>query len=670
MYPFSNRWPSYSPSNGSTSSSGKSSSPIGTSVGTVKTNSTSHVTTSSSHSGLGLTWWHPPSFSGSDMHHFSSPPWSSHEHLEPLNVSRESSGPVFQSSHSRNGPPYHPSGHHSHSHSHHSHTHSFHHSRSNHLHSGGTLIHFPHSSSHQSLSGKDGSSKSSSIDQSLSPSQRDISEKKPGSTLPADSHEREKSWDDLTKLHSHRDTFSPHMRVERPAKYNRYSEGISDEEAIGTKSPSDEKRYEEKDRVERANDERSHFRHISHCDDRGHESIHSGRSEHRHGHDSPLVSHPGNPSYISSVSERALASAKASYLNKDTNERGGGGYAMHSREDRHHSPFSFNSPREKDIGHGKSSLLSPDSHALELGFDQARDLQVMPHDHHRDHASYRESGTSGLEDETMDKAEATREWVNKQPALHISPNYNHYMKQEKRFKNSDPSPLNRTSDSPKAAKVGKHDRGGGNSEKAVSNKDQHYESPLNSSLPRYTGGSHAVKSETERSELYMHKRGRNPFNVDFLSVSSDADGQSRKETDRHYHIPSSDISSLDRVSVIKSSLTMPAFSRDTARSKKVLETARNETSQFQSREHRDAASLNRPTSLVDSPLAPKLVPPISGKPRSLIKPDDLSPKNSDTDSSSDDDSGDQIEERRHGTGKQINEKDWDIERDGTENDGT
>ena len=597
------------------------------------------------------------------MHHFSSPPWTNHEHLEPLSVSRDTSGPIFHSSHSRNGPPYHPSSHHSHGHSHHGHGHSFHHARSNHLH-GGTLIHFPHSSSHHSLSGKDEASKSSSVDQSSSPNQKDMSEKKSGATVLADSHERERNWDDMTKLHNRRDTFSPHMRVERPAKYGRFGEGMSDEEAKGTKSPLDERKYEAKDKAERASEDKSHLRHISHYDERGHDNIHSGRSENRHGIDS----HTNNPTYASSFSEKALASAKASYLNKDTNERG---YMMHSRDDKHHSPYPFNSPREKDISHSKSSLLSPDSHALETGFDQTREMQFMKYDYHRDNASsFRESGSSGLQDERMNKAEATREWVNKQPALHISSNYDHYMKQEKRSKNPDPGPLSRNSDSPKTVKGTRHEKGGSSADMGISKKEQHYESPLNSSLPRYTAGTHGIKSETERPDMSVHKRSRNPFNVDFLSVSSDADIHSRKETDRHFHIPPSDVNSLDRVSVIKSSLAMPALNRDTSKNKKILEIARNEQPHYHSREPRDNAGFNRHAALLENPPPPKPMPPLSGKPRSLVKPDDLSPKNSDSDSSSEDDSGDQVEERRHGSGKQINEKDWDIERDGTENDGT
>lgn len=597
------------------------------------------------------------------MHHFSSPPWTNHEHLDPLSVSRDTSGPVFHSSHSRNGPPYHPSSHRGHSHSHHGHGHSYHHARSKHLH-GGTLIHFPHSSSHHSLSSKDETSKSSSVDQSSSPNLKEKSEKKSGSTLPADSHERERSWNDLTKLHNRHDTFSPHMRVERPAKYGRFGEAMSDEEAKGTKSPSDERKYEGKEMAERTSEEKSHLRHISHYDERGHDNIHNRKSENRHGHDSPLIPHTSNPTYSSSVSEKALASAKASYLNKDTNERG---YMIHSREDKHHSPYQFNSPREKDVSHSKSSLLSPDSHALETGFDQTRDMQLMKYDYHRDHASFREPGSSGLQDERMDKAEATREWVNKQPALHISSNYDQYMKQEKRVMNSDPGPLSRNSDSPKVVKGAVHDKGGSSGDMGISKKEQHYESPLNSSLPRYTAGSHGMKSETERPDMNVHKRSRNPFNVDFLSVSSDADIHSRKEADRHFHIPPSDVNSLDRVSVIKSSLIMPALNRDTAKNKNMVELARNEPSHYHSREPRDNAAFNRHTALLESPPPPK--PPLSGKPRSLVKPDDLSLKNSDSDSSSEDDSGDQIEERRHGSGKQINEKDWDIEHDGTENDG-
>lgn len=659
IYPFSNHWPSYSPSNGSTSSSGKSSSPIGTSTTVAKTSATSHVTTSSSHSGLGLSWWHPPPFSSSDMHHFSSPPWSSHERLEPLSVSRDSSGPVFHGSHSRNGPPHHPSSIHTHAvHTHHSHAHSYHHGRGNHLH-GGTLIHFPHSSSHQSLSSKDETSKSS-IDHSSSPNQKDSSEQHSGAVLPGDSNEREQSWEDLVKLHNRHGTFSPHMRIERSAKHSRFGEGMSDEEPKGTRSPSDERRCEEKDALERTIDEKNHLRHATNYDERGHEGISSGRSDHRHSHGSALISHTASPSYISSVSEMALASAKASYLNKDASERG---YLSHSREDKHHSPYPFSSHREMDVASSKLDLMSPDSHSMERGFDQnLMEKHLIKHDHHRDHTPYRESG--GLKDDRMNRAEATREWVNKQPALHVSSNYDHYIKPDKRAKNSEPSPLNRKSDSPNAAKAGKHEKGGSSSDKDGSKKDQHYDSPLNSSLPRYTVGSHVMKVESERSEMALHQRSRNPFNVDFLRVSADTDGQSRKEIDRPYHLPISEINSLDRVSVIRSPLPVHPLSRgDTSNTKKVAEIAKPHLSQ-----RHDNANFSRPNSLVESHHPPMPVVPLSGKPRSLVKPDDLSPRNSDSDSSSEDDSGDQVEERRHGSGKQINEKDWDMEQDATEND--
>ena len=571
---------------------------------------------------------------------------------------------MFHSSHSRNGPPYHSSGHHGHSHSHHSHGHShghsFHRGRNTHLH-GGTLIHFPHSSSHQSLGSKEESSRSS-VEQSLSPNHKEKAEQKSGSYKPTDAYEREPSWDDLSKLHNRHDTFSPHMRGERSAKYSRFAEGISDEERKETRSPIDESKIEEREKAEQNSDERG--QRVSHYEERTHSAIHGGRSEQRHVHDLHLASHSGNPSYISSVSEKALASAKASYLNKDAGERG---YILHTREDKHHSHYPFSSPREKD-NYLKSSIISPNSHTVETGFDKKGEYHLVKHEQHKEPTSFRESNSNSLHDERMKRAEATREWVNKQPALHVSSSLEHYVKQEKRCKDSEPSPLNRKSESPKTAagKVGRHDKAGGSLEKGGSKKDQHYESPLNSSLPRYSSaGGHGMKSDVDRPEPNMQKRGKNPFNVDFLSVSSDTDGQAKREADRHYHITNSQENNLDRVSVIKSSLAVPALNRDT-HSKKGADGAR---SQYHSSEVYDRGSLTRPSSLLDSPLPPKPVHPVSGKPRSFIKPDDLSPRNSDSDSSSEDESGDQIEEEGRGTGKHLRAKDWEIEQDGTENDG-
>lgn len=644
MYPFSSHWPSYSPGNGSSSSSGKSSSPTNLPSSNVKTSATSLATTSSPHSGIGLNWWHP---SVTDMHHFSSPPWSGHEHHELHTVSRDTGSSIFHSSHSRNGAQYYPSGHHNHSHAPghgHNHSHSYHHGRSSHVH-GGTLIHFPHSSGHHSHGSKD---ESSPADQSLSPNHKETTDQKAGFTIPSDSHDRERTWDDVARLPSRHETFSPHLRQEKPSAYIQRVEGILDDEAIGSKSPAEEGRYEEKEKTDRVIDEKGKVHRISYDErSRGGMGTPSTRSDR---HDS---SHTGNPLYISSVSEKALASAKASYLNKDSSERA---HHLHPHEEKRRSPYPFSSSMENDFSFSKTGIISPNAHEADSEFDPKRDYHLVKHDHRRDHGQYGDSNSGSLQSERMNRAEATREWVNKQPALHISSNHEHYAVQENRCKKAEASPLNRKSESSKvgAAKSGKNDK--------CLKKEQHYESPLNSTLSRYSSGAHAIKPETEHAQ----KRGRNPFNVDFLSVSSDAESHSKRDLERHYHVSSSQDTSSDRVSVIKSS-AMSGLNMD-MHMKKGLDGTRGHVMQHQPRELYEKSCLNRPSSLLDSPGRLKPVAPLSGKPRSFMKPDDLSPKNSDSESSSGDESEDQMEDEQDSS-KQLAGNDWELDQNGTENDG-
>lgn len=649
IYPFASHWPTYSPGNGSSSSSGKSSPPTGAPTSIAKTSATSHATTSSSHSGLGLNWWHPP-----DMHHFSSPPWSSHEHRESHGTTRDSGPSMFHGTRARNGPQYYTAAHHNHGHIHgHSHGHSYHHGRSSHLH-GSTLIHFPHSSSHQSVGSKD---ESPSTEHS-SPNRKEKAEQKAGFAVSSESHERERGWDDVPKLHNRHDTFSPHLRLEKPVNYNRRAEGTSDDEGKDPRSPNEEQRFEEHEKADRLVEEKSQLHRMPYEDrPRGSVASHSGRSENRVGHDSKLAAHPSNPLYISSVSEKALASAKASYLNKDANERG---YVLHAgREEQLHSPYPFSSPREKDVNFSKAGIISPNAHDADNDFDQKRDYHLAKHEHHRDLAQYRDASSGGLQSERMNRAEATREWVNKQPALHISSSFEQYVKQESRCKTSDASPLNRKIESPKtsAAKIGKSEK--------CSKKEQHYESPLNSNLPRYSAG-HAVQAEMEKPEPVPQKRGKNPFNVDFLSVSSDTESHPKRDMERHYHASLSQENSSDRVSVIKSPLAMPTLSREPQG--QGLDGARSHLNQQQSREVNEKGCLNRASSLLDSPLPPKPVPPLSGKPRSFMRPDNLSVKNSDSETSSEEESCDQIEEEEDSS-KHVTGKEWKVEQNGTENDG-
>ncbi|XP_065053159.1 bromodomain adjacent to zinc finger domain protein 2B-like isoform X2 [Rhopilema esculentum] len=669
LYPFSSHWPSYSPGNVSNSSSGASSSPTSAQNSSAKTTATTLVTSSSAQSALGPSWWHPHSYPTSEMLHFSSPPWSSHDHHESHSASRDS-GPLYHGSHSRNGP-YHSSGHHGHSHIHGhsvSHGHSYHPGRGSHAH-GGTLIHFPHSSGHQSQNSRDEKSSTPSLvaEESSSPG---IKEKHSRSALndagpQSDFIEREHKWEDISKSYIDKalldeakhlqrsDSFSPQNRIENNSKHTR---GDVDNEMAIESEGKDSKPGRMGMPLDAREQDKWHEKHhhMSNFDERGRADVIS-KHDQRHNHD-PMLPRSTKPSYISSVSEKALASAKASYLSKDNTDRG---YGARAHEEKHHGSFPFSPMREKEVPRQRPGIMGPLASMGDREMDYKRDLHHREHVHNRGSPVHRESSNSSPQNERMIRAEATREWVSKQPSM-FEPSS--YVKPDQRGSFTDGAILNRKRDSPKSMSS----KSGSGKQEKFAKKEQHYESPLNSSLPRYSVPGRAGRSEldtaTPEAPLPKNHHGKNPFNVDFLSVSSDMEAKSKREVDRHYHVPLSQDNTSDRVSVIKSSLPMPQLHRD-ARDSPFMDRPRH----GHGIEFSEQAYLPKPTSLLDSPIPPKVVPPVTGKPRSFTRPDDISSKNSESSSSSEEDSADQIEDEADPKEAHIARSD-DLDGDGTEND--
>lgn len=666
MYPFASHWPEYSPGNVT------SSAPALTSTATSSKNSSSqaskgtHPTSSPSPSGHGPSWWHPPSFSGlptSEMLHYSSSPWAGHEHHEPHTSSRDSGrdSSSYHDTHGRNGP-YHSPDHHSHIHGH-SHGHGYHHGRGSHVH-GSTLIHFPHSSSHHSISSNDEKRSPSHKDKHgrvpkgerdvMSPSEG-MERKHPHDSLAKreHSHHKGRSLFDEIPHHHREDSFSPPNRSEKTLKMHRAHD--IDTERDGHRElaykASKVSRLEMPKECTSREKERPNSKH----------SMFSFYDEPERGsaHDTYLTQ-SSKPAYITSVSDKALASAKASYLNKDHSDRGS---SHHPHDEERHNSYPFSSYTDKDSTHHIPGIMNPVGHLGE------RDIHSMKLDHHREHMHHRASpvhrevSNGSPQSDRMSKAEATREWVNKQPDHYVASSLDSIIKTDQRCKFGEP--LNKKRDSSKVMSP----RGASGKQEKHSKKEQAYESPLNSSIPRYSGGGgHSVKSEPmcqkSHAKGQKHHQSRNPFNVDFLSVSSDVEGKS-KEIERHFHLPSGHDNPSDRISVIQSPLAMPPLYTDTSETS-MIERGRSHHAMY-GRDFYESPSLKRPTSLLDSPLPKKSVIPTTGKPRSFAKPDDFSPKNSESSSGSEDESIEEGEEEADTNDTQ--EKDNDISQDGTENDG-
>ena len=524
---------------------------------------------------------------------------------------------------------------------------------------GSTLIHFPHSSSHHSLSSNDEKRSPSHKDKHgrvpkgeqdvMSPSEGIEKKHHDGSAKREHSHHKGRGPFDEIPHHHREDSFSP---PEKTVKMHRAHEIDAERDGhreLGYKEAKVSRLEMPKECTPREK-ERHHNKHSMF-------SLYD-EPERRSAHETYLTQ-SSKPAYITSVSDKALASAKASYLNKDHSDRGS---SHHPHDEKCHNSYPFSSYSDKDSTHHIPGIMNPVGHLGE------RDMHSVKRDHHREHMHHRASpvhrevSSGSPQSERMSKAQATREWVNKQPDHYAASNFDPVIKSDQRCKYGEP--LSKKRDSPKVMSP----RVASSKQEKHSKKEQAYESPLNSSIPRYGGGGgHSVKSEPicQRSQAkgQKHHQSRNPFNVYFLSVSSDVEGKS-KEIERHFHVPSGHDNPSDRISVIQSPLAMPPLYTDNSETS-TMDRGRSHHALY-GRDFYESASLKRPTSLLDSPLPKKSVIPTTGKPRSFAKPDDFSPKNSESSSASEDES---IEEGEEADTNDTQEKDNDVSQDGTENDG-
>ena len=717
VYPFGGHWSGYSaPGSSVTSSEVTSSSAAVTLSSSKKHGSLNHPLSTAASSASSQSWWCPPSlYPGmptSEMLPFPSVPWSGHEHHESLSSARDSHASLYHGTHLRTQNGLMSSSTHGHGSS--AHGHGYHRSHGSQLHSG-TLIHFPHTGSHQPTLAKEDQpwvsspndplphSGSSTVSEFAQYQQKDQQAKivtgDPLLSAATEGREKEKSKEVMSTISAQ--SLKDKELLEDISLYQMEEESSSLEgsektrnkhraqlcqkefdtkyDVVDKSSKLSKAELFEKSQLDKIERERTLLR-ASPSRVTGwnapHErkSIHDSHIDnltkyHRHVHPTASESKDLHP---------AIRKDFDAYSAKS-----------HIVEDKMYPSYQSVPSTEMENTKHLPGIVSRKSHV------HGREQLSAKHEHHREYEHQqehinREPITSqqpqvipgNLHGERMTKAQATQEWVNQHPAVHRS-SPESFLKQDHRAKFPDAdvkhvSPLNRKPDGMPSALRSPPARNASSKMEKLAKREQHYESPLNSSLPRYTATSQSCKPEQikappmhpEKQQPFVarHHQSKHPFNVDFLSVSADSEKSSSNKIGQHrkgYSIPEGD-AVLDRVSVIKTMPTVPVLNRDIASSTAASMAEKNNVHLPLQKDAVRVSAHRKGTSLLDSPLPCK--PPVGTIPRmaAVAMQEDSSSKNSESSSSS---SGEDSVDEEEEIAAEPPADDGTAKENGTENEG-
>ncbi len=359
-------------------------------------------------------------------------------------------------------------------------------------------------------------------------------------------------------------------------------------------------------------------------------------------------------------------------------------------------------PKAKEDSHSKQSHFSADKSYASYPYSVSSDLEksksshgvinkksylhgadkhLSKHDTFHTHVpnpaspSHRLSTSSSLHSERLSRAQATQDWVNQHPARFTS-SPEHLLKHDQRAKYSEETSytnqFERKPDSlPSAFHQSSAKSANAKSSSRVektAKREQHYESPLNSSLPRYSGMSkvskpespklHTKHQESHHSNAPRFHHSKHPFNVDFLSVS--ADSEKKHETEEHSY-KTDYMNPSDRVSVIKGMPAIPGLKKDVS-GPMVNEHVRKDVLSPRA-DPFEAARMKKPASLLDTPLPPKKIAAVTPRDPHITSQAETSSKSSEDGSSSSEEDSEDEEEEEEAT------KEAGSQENGTENDG-
>eukprot|EP00794_Sanderia_malayensis_P003185 gene3185-3656_t len=692
MYPFGGRWSGFSMGNSSSSSevSPSSSAPI-QSKPTKHISSSHSLPTPTASTESSQSWWSSqpmyPGMPSSDMHPFSSMPWTSqHEHHEPLSSSRESHSSQYHGAahlrmsngllpSSRHSQPYHRSPH-----------------GSSQFQSG-TLIHFPHTSSHQSSSSPGDllvHSMPSSAPDAATQYHKDkpehIVQDDPMLSGASEGKDRSLSRNSLpgssTGLFKEKDLLSEETEKIR---MKQVMQPVDKDNLLVFESPGSKKKCTRESEL--MSDRSSRV--ISHSIPQMMTSAWKGDRESKQllsEHDSSVSKYPG---YLQMSGEDSAKIAKVSSPMEDS---------LSKRRDEEKSFLSFSNPALSEAERVKHSHSTASHNAP---YCRIADKHWSKHEpYHVQAASQatsppqRQSTVSNLHSDRLSRAQATQEWVNQNPGMYRTSPERLFKPDESRGKYADhdaksSSQFERKPDFlPSPGKM-TDVRSSGRVDKAAGKREHHYESPLNSTLPRYTGISKVSQPESipimhskhnhQQEKLNAPRfpqQNKNPFNVDFLSVSADSEKKQPEQAgDHHASFTQDYMKPSDRVSVIKSMPTIAGLKKDIADpliSEHAMKGQTGRGELFVDAVSGATARTKKPASFLNNPLPPKkqsrhVVMPRDLQASNQVETSSTKSSNIGSSSSSDEDSDedDDNEDGAHGIRNEQNGTDNDESEDDT-----
>ncbi len=411
-------------------------------------------------------------------------------------------------------------------------------------------------------------------------------------------------------------------------------------------------------------------------------SLHQAIPDWKPKHDRKLVqeSHSGNCTRYSRslhVEHPPGNSPKASSIPEESHVA----RSYHPKESTYPS-YSYTSSEREKMPHMHGMI----SHKSYL----QSDMQHIKQDAHRSHSSrdssptHRQTTANSLHSDRIARAQATQDWVNQHPSMHTeSPEqstrtkYDHKTKipeTEEKFSSPFDKKIDYMQPSNKSTGI--------NHIEKPAKREPHYESPLNSSLPRYSASSkipkpsspkvHSKPPPESRHTPPRYQQNKHPFNVDFLSVSANLEKKPAHESDDQRQGYGKDaMKPSDRVSVIKTMPTIPGLKKDAPDSFLGGE-ARSQISSPRMFEHARYGLNKKPSSLLDTPLPSKKPAGVAIRDILPSAPGEISSQNSDSGSSSSEDDSineDDIGDEEGDMVIDIPEGQDNANQNGTENEG-